>query len=538
MVEARLEVIDAVGRRVVGIAKAPFTIGRRSENDLQLPGSDVSREHAEIIQHEGQFILRDLNSRYGTYVNGESIKERPLTHGDRIQLGRAGGIDVIFLTDGDGPSPERTATAAVDELRQIAALLEGLRALGSGRVLDDVLALVLDSAIEATGAERGFIMLSGANGALEMKLARARGRVTLSGDRFETSRKIPEEVFATDEVRVVTDLLDGDLANLHMGTVRLGIRHVLCAPLRLVRYVDRSDEPAEQKRIGVLYLDSREKGGLVSSAVRAALDTLAREAAVAIENARLYREALEKARLEQDLEIAGQIQRALLPKQGVRGAFYDVAGASLPCRAIGGDLFDYSELPSGALGVALGDVAGKGPPAALLMAVMQGLLSANTLTDAMPAVVVQHINKSLVRRAVESRFVTMFYAVLTPDGSLTYCNAGQNPPFLITRSAVHRLHTGGMILGLFDQATFQDDSIQLEPGDLLVAFSDGVSEALSADGEEFGDDRLLNVIESNRSRSPQEALDSVFRAVREFSEGAPQSDDSTAVVLRYLGSNA
>src|SRR5690606_24144748 len=143
------------------------------------------------------------------------------------------------------------------------------------------------------------------------------------GKGFETSRKIPEEVFSTGQDKMVADLLDGELANVHMGTVALGIRHVLCVPLRLVRYLDRVDMPGEEKRIGVLYLDSREKGALLSRAARAALETLATEAAVAIENARLYRETLEKARMEQELRIAAEIQQALLPEPRRKGTFFE-----------------------------------------------------------------------------------------------------------------------------------------------------------------------------------------------------------------------
>ena len=230
-------------------------------------------------------------------------------------------------------------------------LLEGLRALGSGRVLDDVLSLVLDSAIEVSGAERGFIMLAPPTGELEFKMARGKGRTTLPGSSFATSRKIPEEVFRTGEPRIVADLLDGELANMHTGTVALGIRHVLCVPLRLVRYLDRAEAAGEERRIGVLYLDNREKGTLLSNSTRAALETLATEAAVAIENARLYRETMEKARMEQEMRIAAEIQQALLPKAGRSGVFFKAAAASLPCRSIGGDFYDYVDLSNGSLGL-------------------------------------------------------------------------------------------------------------------------------------------------------------------------------------------
>jgi serine phosphatase RsbU (regulator of sigma subunit) len=533
----RLEVTDALGRRLVPLEKPVFSIGRRSGNDLQLVGSDVSRDHAEIAHDGGSYVLRDRGSRYGTFVNSEQISEKVLAHGDLIRLGRSGGAEMVFLLD-DAPissSVDKHTTSAVGDLRQIAALLEGLRALGSGRVLDEVLALVMDSAIEVTGAERGFIMLANAENELEFKLARARGRVTLPGKSFDTSRKIPEEVFSTGQDRVVADLLDSSLATEHNSTVVLGIRHVLCVPLRLVRYLDRADMPNESRRIGVLYLDSREKGAVLSRAARAALDTLATEAAVAIENARLYRETLDKARMEQELKIAAEIQQALLPPPERNGGYFQAIGASVPCRAIGGDFFDYVDLPSGEFGLAVGDVAGKGAPAALLTAVLQGVFASQASSGSGPALTLSRVNQALIRRSVESRFATAFYAVMSKDGALTYCNAGHNPPLLVRSNGVERLEKGGLILGLFEHATFEEETVRLQSGDLLIVFSDGVTEALSASGEEYGEARLLEAVQQHRTDSTHDLLDTIFASVRAFTVGAVQSDDVTALVLRYVG---
>ncbi len=403
MFEPRLEVNDGLGRRLVVIDKPVLTIGRRTESDVRLVGSDVSREHAELAVEDGKYLLRDRGSRYGTFVNGAPVTEHTLTHGDKVQFGRTGGAEVVFLTDAP-PSASGTSSAgtAVGDIRQMATLLEGLRALGSGRVLDEVLVLVLDAAIGVTGAERGFIMLAGDDKQLDLKLARARGRVTLPGNRFDTSRKIPEEVFATGELKVVADLLDGDLAQDHRGTVALGIRHVLCTPLRLVRYLDRPDQAPEAKSIGVLYLDSREKGQLLSQATRSALDTLANEAGVAIENARLYRETLEKAKVEHELRIAAEIQRSLLPEGRRDGAFFHAMGASLPARSIGGDFFEYTDMDDGSIGVVLGDVAGKGPAAALLTAKIQGLFTAQASSNS-PAAAMRQVNQGLLKRQASDR---------------------------------------------------------------------------------------------------------------------------------------
>src|SRR5438874_391376 len=487
----RLVVTDTLGRRIVNIDKPLFTIGRRSETDLRLAGADISRVHAEIAIESSTCIIRDKQSRFGTFVNGEQITERPLAHGDKVRLGQSPDIDIVFFIDDEAPSVERSAVSAAIELRQMAALLEGLRALGSGRVLDEVLAMVLDSAIDVTGAERGFIMLAPRGKSLEFKLARARGKVTLSGRTFETSRKIPETVFATGQQTIVEDLLDGDFAAQHTGTVALGIRHVLCTPLRLVRYVEREEQRGGNEAIGVLYLDSRERGALSSQSTQSALETLSAEAAIAIENARLYREALDKAKFEQELRVAAAIQQALLPASNRTGAFFTTAAASVPCRAVGGDFYDYVDLPSGAFGFILGDVAGKGSPAALLAAAVLGMFSVEAMYQPSAAGVTTRLNHGLFRRSIEARFLTTFYGILRGDGSFAYCNAGRNPPFLVTASAIRRLDTGGVVLGLFEQASFDEEALNLKRGDIIVAFSDGVSEALNEAGEEFSDDRLL-----------------------------------------------
>ncbi len=532
----RLVVTDAMGRRIVEIDKPVFTIGRRTETDLRLPGADISRVHAEITLEKGVCTLRDKQSRFGTFVNGEKIEERVLNAGDEIRFGQSGETHVIFAIGDEAPSVERSAASAAIELRQIAALLEGLRALGSGRVLDEVLALVLDSAIDVTGAERGFIMLANREGQLEFKLARARGKVTLPGRSFETSRKIPEQVFATGEQKIVEDLLDGDLAQLHMGTVALGIRHVLCTPLRLVRYVERAEQRIGDQTVGVLYLDSRERGALKSASSRTALETLSAEAALAIENARLYREAMEKAKFEQEMKVAAAIQQALLPEASHQGSFFRTVAASVPCRSVGGDFYDYVDLSGGGFGFIVGDVAGKGSPAALLAAAALGMFSTEANYHTGTASLITRLNLGLYRRAIQGRFLTTFYGILRGDGLFTYTNAGHNAPVLVSAGGMRRLEKGGVVLGLFEHADFDEETLQLAPGDTIVAFSDGVTEALNVAGEEFGDERLLAALERLRGQGPQAIVDGLLGDVRAFCGEALQNDDVTVVMAEYVAS--
>ncbi len=505
-------------------------LGRSKQCSVRLTSEDVSKVHAEIVSEPRGFVLRDKGSKFGTFVNGQQVTEHVLRHRDRIRLGRSSDCEIRFSADGTD-SELRLMTGSGDFL-QLAALLEGLRALGSSRVLDDVLAVVVDSAIEVSGAQRGFIMLAGADGVLHVKMGRARGRVTLPGSTFETSRRIPDEVFSTGETRIVS-FDDPEMAYGKRDTAFLGILQVLCVPLVLVRYVERIEADSTQKRIGVLYLDSRATGVLTSPKTREALEALADEAAVAIENARLYRDSCEKDRLERELQIAAGIQQALMPIGEREGRWFEVAGASVPCRAIGGDFFDYLDLHDGGLGIALADVSGKGAAAALLTAIVQGMLTIEAGHAGSAADTLGKINRALQRRTVESKFVTLFYGMLSPDGTFVYCNGGHNAPVLLRRGAVSRLETGGTILGLFEAVTYEQESLTLEPGDTLVVFSDGISEAQNPAGEDYGDDRLLACLEDNRGASPMEMRDALLVSVRAFASGATPIDDMTVLVLRY-----
>jgi serine phosphatase RsbU (regulator of sigma subunit)/pSer/pThr/pTyr-binding forkhead associated (FHA) protein len=529
----RLAVHDANGRRVVSIDKPVFTIGRGAEHDLQVAGPGVSRDHAEVVLTGGTYVVRDRGSRYGTFVNGEQVTERALTDGDRIELGRTGAV-LLFLGV-DRRADERDDAPRVGNLRQVATLLDSLREMGTDRVLDEVLVLVLDSAIEATGAERGFIMLADDAGTLKMTLARSAGHITLPSTGFETSRKIPEEVFTSGRIKVVTDLLENGLAEVHTGTVALGIRQVLCAPLRLVRYVDRREAALPDRNIGVLYLDSRERGRLLSPSARTALEALATQAALAIENARLYKQGLEKTRLDDELRIASGIQQALLPEARRTGTFFDVVGASIPSRTIGGDFFDYQMFADGRFGFGLGDITGKGPAAALVTALVQGVLATCALAFTAPDESIAIVNRVMHSRRIEARYLTLFLAVLLPDGRLTYCNAGHNPPLLFSGADVRRLETGGTIVGAFPDPTFERETVQLVDSDTLVVYSDGVSEAISQAGEEFAEERIREVIAQSLHLPVEGVLTALLEAVRRFAGDVAPQDDLTALVLRYRG---
>jgi steroid delta-isomerase-like uncharacterized protein len=246
-------------------------------------------------------------------------------------------------------------------------------------------------------------------------------------------------------------------------------------------------------------------------------------------------ERLEKVRYERELRAASVVQHVLSPRATQFGDHYEAAGDSIPCRAIGGDFFDFFLLPPCEFGLALGDVSGKGPAAALLASLIQGMFAVETSRWHGPARALSQLNEALIRRGIEPRFATLSCATVMKDGSLTYANAGHNPPLLVTNQGTRRLVAGGPMLGVFADATFPEETIWMHKGDLLIVFSDGVTEALQDETEEFGDDRLVACVEASCDLSPAGLVASTLDAVRQFSGGAVHSDDATLVALRYVG---
>ncbi len=271
-----------------------------------------------------------------------------------------------------------------------------------------------------------------------------------------------------------------------------------------------------QQAVGILYLD-----GLARSVTFAqtALESLVAEA----------------SRIIRDLETAAQMQKAILPQASRSATSFIAHAATIPCHAIGGDFFEYVDFSSGDLGFAVCDVAGKGVPAALLSAVVLGIFRAHSHLGLGPAQTLERVGRELLRRPIDARFATMFYGVLSHDGRLQYCNAGHNPPIVLRGQHPLRLELGGPVLGVFEESTYQEGTVTLEPRDLVVVFSDGVTEALSASQEEFTDERLVSYLQSDGKTEPAEVINAILATLLDFCRGAKQSDDITVLALRYRG---
>lgn len=545
--KGRLFYLDETGEeRWVSIIPPRFTIGRSSRNHLALDHASISRSHAEVVVDRDGYRLRDLGSKLGTSVNGVRIQEAVLQGGDEIQFGGPQGVSFTFHT-ADIPGsllgssdPGRMAGLSMGSFRDIGKLFAAFRTLSSIEVLDDLLALVVDTGIELTGADRGFIMLREPDGSLRFRSARSRRKRSLDGSCFQTSRRIPEEVHRTGRPIFIKDLDHGSGAEWHESTRRIGLHSISCVPLRYVPLHDEGNPSGSRRAetIGVLYMDSTGIGPRLTGTRVEALEALAMEAAMAIYNAKLYRDLEDKRRIEQQLALAREIQQTLLPPPVRDRGFVLACGRSLPCYEIGGDYFDYFDLDGDrdGFGFALGDVAGKGISAALLASLVQGLFSAQGHFDSPLEAIVASINRNLALRGNGSRFVTSFFGVLRPDGGCRYVNAGHNPPILLHRDgSLEQLTAGGMVLGLFAGVHYRSACAQFGPGDRLFLFTDGAVEALNASGTEFGLDRLISVLRSHARFPAPEMLALTQAAVMDFSEGVPQADDITMMILEFRG---
>jgi phosphoserine phosphatase RsbU/P len=242
--------------------------------------------------------------------------------------------------------------------------------------------------------------------------------------------------------------------------------------------------------------------------------------------------------LDRDLAIAADIQRSFLPASGVPDAErndFALHATMLPAHAVGGDFYDYFSLQESRLGVVIGDVSGKGVPAALLMAVTRTLLRACAQRGAAPGSCLEEVNRLLLRDTSSERFVTLFYAVLDAQrGELSYANGGHNPPLLLrANGTVEELPKGGLVVGIVPGATYETRSVPFHPGDQLFLYTDGISEAMNARREQFSSPRLLDVLSQSSGVSPEELVRRVVDAVRHFTAGAAQSDDLTALAVLH-----
>ncbi len=545
----RLVLIEPNGtRREVVISSTPFRIGRQAGNELTVRDSRISRQQAQILAADGAYILEDLGSRHGTFINGARVANRQELHArDKIDFGMTDSYRLIFVGDEatldelvqrvEKPAPSQSGSR---ELYHLGVLLEVARTLGTGGLsLEEVLTSVVDAAIQLTKTERGVLLLADSKGELQTRVARDAQRGTLQPDQVQISQGVLRQVMKTRRELVVSDTGSDSAIQQQASVVRLELHTVVAVPLEklpMIAALDVTVTAREAELLGVLYLDSHVPSSAFTDLDREVLRTLAREATNVIENARLFASARAKQRLDHELEIASKIQQRLLPKTFPNTAHCAAMGATLACLSVGGDCFDVIELSGGRFGFLVGDVSGKGISAALLATMLQGVFFTTAALDIPLAEIVSRVNQYLCERSGDERYATLFYGVLDPSGELEYINAGHVPPIIRRKSGqLDALGSGNFPVGMFAEADYSCGRATLGAGDLVVIYSDGISEAYNVQGDMLGEGGLCQIVESFQGDTVDQLAGVIQAGVRNFTEGAPQSDDITLLVVQYKG---
>jgi len=553
------------------LGRLRITIGRSARNDLCIPDPFASRVHAEVRREGDEYLLQDLGSANGTLYNGATVQGvTPLTGGGRIQIGETeivfddgtynSSMGATMITDNsDASLPEATIALASGD-RTTSGLLEAIEGartkpeeiatvsgaktatgaaaakqgdllaliskvgvtLLASATLNETLEQIVSLVFESVPADRCLIMMRDAGSEdLRVAVARLRDRVGEVGE-IRVSRNVLDEVVIRGKSVLTSDAQhDPRFAS---GTVVLqGVRSVLAVPLGVSDNV-----------FGIIYADSPIAEGRFTEDHLKVLTTLASVAAIRVENARLVEERLERERLERELALASEIQQRFQPTAPPIVPGYELQGISFPCYEIGGDYYDFIERDDGRLVIALGDVSGKGTAAALLMSSLHAAVHAQSGSHDSLVDTISAVNRYLADNIPANRFVTLFYAELDPgSGSLAFLNAGHNPPLIVhSAGTVEQLASGGLPLGIKRDADYREGRTQLQHGDVLVIYSDGVTEAVSPTGEEFGPTRLYEVVSRNIEASASGIRDRIESSLTKFSQGTSAADDITLVIVK------
>jgi serine phosphatase RsbU (regulator of sigma subunit) len=527
-------------------------IGRGAEtgNHLQLSDRRISRECAAIIVEGNKFHLEDRGQRRGLFVNNEKCESRELKDGDIITFGLEDSYEIVFRsssgsTDEDLPhlltrieniTSSDPGSGSSGGLRKLNMLLEATTLLHSQLPLDSVLGTMLDHAVSVTDADRGLLLEADAAGKLQVRFARRAGGMRLPPESLTPSQTAIQLALRQGSPVITEDVAQADMdLQAAQSIVAQRLRSVVVIPLYAMSRANTDESMVNIKRgefLGVIYLDSRRPAAF-SKLDRQILDALAADAASILDNARLVERERERQRMEQEINIARDIQQALLPKDFREFPHLSVRGINFPCLSVGGDYFDVFPLADNRTAFLIADVSGKGLGAALLTTMLQGALSAMTLgTD--PATVFNHVNKFLCGHAEIGRYATMFFGILDQEGHLEFINAGHPSPILLRKGVAEEAFSEGSFpVGLVPEAEYTAVCLKLEPGDTMVLFSDGVTEAMDPAEELYGVPRLRELL-NGRLECPLEDLQKcVLESVETFTRGASQADDLTLLIVRY-----
>ena len=513
-----------------------ISIGRASDCTIPIKDRYLSRRHAEILSNDNHWVLKDLGSANGTYLNGSRVERELRLHtGDRIRLG---DTEIVFETSEHNTDrflavadtaasttisiPVNDSEIRVDtgDLSKLKTLNQLARELLEDRPMDQLFGFIVERVLQHTGASRAAIGLLGADGQSFVNVE-VRRQDQSDVSELRISRTVLDEAVKEKKALAFMDVSMDEKLSRAKSIVMQGIRSILCAPLMIGSSV-----------VGVLYVDYLFTQRTISEQDVRLVAQIARFAAIKLETTRLREDAIQKRIMDEELKTASTIQQGLLPPAPTGVPGYTFAGASRPCRTVSGDYYDFVVRPDGKVYFAIADVSGKGVTAGLMMAGLQASFRIFCKSNPTPAELVSQLNSALKENLPQSKFVTLFLGRLdTNTGLIEYANAGHTPPLWIRRNGVDELQETDLVLGVVTRADYLNRTLKLEPGDALVLFTDGVTEAENLDGDDLGSHRLINRLATLHG-APATAIITVIEGeVLAHMGDATVADDLTLVVV-------
>ncbi len=531
-----------------------WVVGRSPECDVVLDVAAVSRRHVILNEEGGDFFVQDLGSRNGTYINRERVNDRaPIRDGDKILIcdvlfqfnnpaSRLSGINpegssLLNLSEDAQAQSTSTIMATIDMGRagasavwstsakpeaQLEALIEISNNLGNVLSVKEILPKLLDSLFKIfVQADRGFVVMRPqAEGPLVPVASKARRAD--QEENLRISRTIVEQAMESQKAILSADAAADERFNMAQSIADFKIRSLICAPMI----------SSDGKSLGVIQIDTLNQLSRFTDQDLQILAGVSNQASIALDNANMHEEAVKQRALQRDLEVANQMQHALLPASSPQVPGYHFFEFYEAAYRVGGDYYDYVMLPNERFAVVVGDVAGKGVSAAILMAKLSSDVRFWLASEPDTAKALGKINEAFSRHEWDDRFVTMVVAVVDPQShTLTLVNAGHMPPIL--RNAAGEVkeiggEEAGLPIGVIDDYPFEAFQCTMAPGDFVTVFTDGFSEAMNSERELYGIEKLIEVV-GNNSVSSYDLGKHVLGDVRKFAGNFPQSDDMCLV---------
>ena len=529
---------DADGQHTVLLDRMTTTIGRLPDQDIVVRDHCVSRAHCMIVREDDSYSVVDRSSTHGTFRNGERVKRAVLEPGDWLQLGSLETQRLEFQMDGEQQRPARqrmvtsllstisefpsgseTRPPAAREMEQLNWLLSAARELNAGGAIGDILTTLLKLTLQLTGVERGFVFLGDGR---DLKLAQglnAKGEVI---DQDSTiSRRAIQKAIESEAKFSISDTLTDDNASAWQSVRINRIRSIYCIPLR-----KREAKGAHAELLGLLYLDSQIGVGKMSEVDHQLLDTIATEAAALLQNALLAEAEYKSRRAREELAVAARIHSELMSITLPVIPYAVLKARSVPCHEIGGDFFDAVALEN-CVCVAIADVSGKGVPAAIVAATLQGIIHAQLLSGQRLEEIASLLNQFLCTRNV-GKYATLILLKLYADGCMEYMNCGHVQPLLVDADGVKSLEESNLIVGLVPGVSYRSAQYWFKPGERLLLATDGLIEAENPAGESIGDEAFAAIARALE-------MDGILDHVMRFQAPNEAMDDCTLVEIRYTG---